>query len=385
MLSTIFKLGIIGVFLSIIPVYFRYNDPGNVRCKAIDLGPLPELKGVLAVNDKLSNVEYVLKDQVEGPESIAAIGETLYTGLYDGRVVKIENGKIVKSIKLTKEKECGTYDTEPRCGRPLGIRRIGNVGESFYVVDAYRGIEIVDFKEGTHRLVFNASQPIAGKPARFLNDLDLLNSDELLITDTSATYGRRNFMFPIIEGLDDGRLFHLKVSTGETKLLVDRLAFANGVQLLPDQSAVLVAELGRGRIIKYHLNGAKKGKTEIWADRLPGLPDNIRLDSQNNLWVGLSLLRYNGAESLLDKLAPYPTLRQFVLDVTPAKWWLTLVPLTRPSYAMVLKMDLNGKILSTLQDPNGEKLGAISEVLETGNYLYFGSFDAPYIGRLKKM
>ncbi|CAJ0572360.1 unnamed protein product, partial [Mesorhabditis spiculigera] len=380
-ISGLFKLGLLGVLLSTIPVYYRYQDAENIQCRPIELKVPPALNGKLAPNDKLSKVEHVLEDRLDGPESLAAIGETLYTGLYDGRVVKIVDGRIVSEIKLTKAKDCGNYDNEPKCGRPLGIRRKGLTGEKFLVIDAYRGIEEVDFADGSHRLIFKAQTLVGGKASRFLNDLDFLNDDEIVVTDTSTTYGRREFMYPIIQHRDDGRLFMLNLKTGQSKVLANNLVFANGVQVLPDKTAVLVAELGAARILKVTIGDTPR--VEVWADNLPGLPDNIRLEG-DHIWVGLSLLRYEGAESLLDKLAPYPWLRQLILDIVPSKLWLSLVPLTRPPHSMVLKMDLKGNIVSTLQDPKGTKLGSISEVLETEKFLYFGSFDAPYIGRLDK-
>lgn len=47
----------------------------------------------------------------------------------------------------------GTYDTEPKCGRPLGIRRLNE--REFIVADAYSGLYTVDFENG--QLIFSYS------------------------------------------------------------------------------------------------------------------------------------------------------------------------------------------------------------------------------------
>lgn len=40
----------------------------------------------------------------------------------------------------------GGYEDEPKCGRPLGIRRIE--GDEFIVADAYLGVFRVNFESG---------------------------------------------------------------------------------------------------------------------------------------------------------------------------------------------------------------------------------------------
>lgn len=40
----------------------------------------------------------------------------------------------------------GGYEDEPKCGRPLGIRRIE--GEEFIVADAYLGVFRINFESG---------------------------------------------------------------------------------------------------------------------------------------------------------------------------------------------------------------------------------------------
>lgn len=58
--------------------------------------------------------------------------------------------------------------------------------------------------------------------------------------------------------------------TNRSDVLLDDLWFPNGVVLSPDNQFVLVSESNRYRVVKYYINGPKKGKTEVFAAGLPG-------------------------------------------------------------------------------------------------------------------
>ena len=59
-----------------------------------------------------------------------------------------------------------------------------------------------------------------------------------------------------------------------SETLLDDLYFANGIALSDNEDYLLVNDLVRARILKYHLKGDKRGKTEVLL-RTPGLPDNL--------------------------------------------------------------------------------------------------------------
>lgn len=46
---------------------------------------------------------------------------------------------------------------------------------------------------------------------------------------------------------------------------------------------------------------------------------------------------------------------------------------------MIIELDQEGLIKRSLHDPTGEVVGSVSEVLDTGDALYLGSFHAPYL------
>lgn len=50
---------------------------------------------------------------------------------------------------------------------------------------------------------------------------------------------------------------------------------------------------------------------------------------------------------------------------------------------MVARMDEAGNIIEAFHDQGGRTLYSISEAFEYGNELIIGSFEAPFIGKLK--
>ena len=52
--------------------------------------------------------------------------------------------------------------------------------------------------------------------------------------------------------------------------MVDNLWFPNGLAVSPDNQFVVVAESSKFRLVKYYINGPKKGAFEVFATGLPG-------------------------------------------------------------------------------------------------------------------
>ncbi|EYC07600.1 hypothetical protein Y032_0069g308 [Ancylostoma ceylanicum] len=376
-ISQLFFYGTIGLLLSWLALFYRYSVPSTRTTQQYELPHRPVLDGPTAVNEKLQGVAYILKDKIEGPESLVVEGDSIYTGLYDGRVVHIKDGKIVTEVRFTKQAKCGSFETEPLCGRPLGIRRLNE--KEFLVADAYLGIFAVDFKSGNFRHIVKSNVPIDGRYMRFVNDVEVLNEDEFVFTDSSSRWDRRHVLHIIIEHEATGRIFKHKISTGKTTVLVDNLFLPNGVQLHPDRRSILFAECNMARIGRLNL---ETNEVTPFALNLPGLPDNIRQGAGDTLWVGMAGVRHAGAPSVIDAAGPYPLLRQIFLDFVPEYWWIKHVHLIRPRHAMVIQLNADGEIIQSLHDTKGTHIQDVSQVSQSGDYLFFGSFHNRYIAKL---
>lgn len=108
------------------------------------------------------------------------------------------------------------------------------------------------------------------------------------------------------------RLIHYNAKTKKNTVLIDGLHFANGVALSQDESFLIVAETGRSRIHRYYLKGSKKGTHDIFIDRLPGLPDNLKGDGQGGFLVPLVVPIDSAHPSMFQIFGPFPLARKFI-------------------------------------------------------------------------
>ncbi|XP_059157273.1 adipocyte plasma membrane-associated protein-like [Physella acuta] len=371
-------IGVVVILLAGVVILILLPSPIE-PVEIIGLPEPPEFVGPLEPNNLLSNAEQVYRNQLSGPESVVVDGEHIYTGTADGWVNHIYQGVIQKLVRFGKG-PCGGYENETTCGRPLGMRMDKN---GFLIVaDGYYGLFKVNVATGDATTLYSSNTPVNGKKSKLVNDLDIGADGKIYFTDSSTKWQRNNFDKILFEGVANGRFLEYDPSSGETTELVDGLFFPNGVQLIKDKSAVLVAETCRARILKYDL---KTKKTTVWADNLPGVPDNIRYSkATGTYWVGLAFIREKGKFSLLDSLTPYPMLRGILSKILSINGLLKMKQYLQPTSVATMAVELNenGVITKSLQDKTGEVLSSVSEVEVADGVMYFGSFHSNYIGRL---
>ncbi|XP_064020715.1 adipocyte plasma membrane-associated protein isoform X3 [Pogoniulus pusillus] len=303
----------------------------------ISLKEPPLLAGVLEPNVKLRKAERLWENQLVGPESIANIGDVLFTGTADGKIIKIENGEI---------------ETIARIGH-------GPCGET--------------------KMLVSTKTLIEGQKLSFLNDLTVTQDGrKIYFTDSSSKWQRRDYLFLTLEGTDDGRLLEYDTVTKEVKVLMVGLRFPNGVQLSPAEDFVLVQETTMARIRRYYVSGLMKGGADMFVENLPGLPDNIRLSSSGGYWVAMSAVRPNPGFSLLDFLSEKPWIKRMIFKLLSQETVTKFVP----KYSLVVELSETGSYRRSFHDPNGVTVAYVSEAHEHNGYLYLGSFRSPFICRL---
>ncbi|XP_074758614.1 adipocyte plasma membrane-associated protein isoform X2 [Athene noctua] len=317
----------------------------------ISLKEPPLLMGVLEPNIKLRKAERLWENELVGPESIVNIGDVLFTGTADGKIIKIEDGEI-QTIARIGHGPCGTREDEPMCGRPLGIRVGPN--NTLFVADAYYGLYEVN-------------------PGTVTRD-----GRKIYFTDSSSKWQRRDYLFLIMEGTDDGRLLEYDMVTKEVKVLMVGLRFPNGVQLSPAEDFVLVQETTMARIRRYYVSGLMKGGADMFVENMPGLPDNIRLSSSGGYWVAMSAVRPNPGFSLLDFLSEKPWIKRMIFKLLSQETVMKFVP----KYSLVVELSETGSYRRSFHDPNGMIVAYVSEAHEHNGYLYLGSFQSPFLCRL---
>lgn len=336
----------------------------------------PQMKGCWEPNLKLREAERIYEDQVLGPESIVNIGDVLFAGTADGKIVKLI-GRRVHTLTRLGKLPCGSREQEPSCGRPLGIRAGPN--GTLFVADAYLGVFEVNPSTGESTRLVSGGQLVAGRKLSFINDITVTRDGrKLFFTDSSSRWQRRDYLQLLMEATDDGRVLELDLETRDLTVVMENLRFPNGIQLLPDEESVLVAETTMARIRRVHVAGLNKGGMDTFVENLPGFPDNIRPSSGGGYWVAMSSVRPNPGFSVMDFLSQRPWIKKFIFKLFSPEVLMKF----SPPYSLVAELHDGGVCSRSFHDPGGLVAGYVSEVHEHQGSLYLGSFRSNYIAKL---
>jgi len=330
--------------------------PTKVQPVAWNPPPAPSLtSGVYADNQRLKGVERVGPADIAGPEALLLESNMLITGLHDGKLIHTSiDGNETKVLADTG-------------GRPLGLARHPN--GLLVIADGVKGLLSLDAQGQLIPLTTTAG----GVPFGFTDDVAIDTEGHFAyFSDASSRWGYGKDGDAIIEHGGDGRLLRYDFQTGKTTVLLDKLEFANGVTLGPDDSFVLVNETGAYRISRYWLTGPKAGTHDLFIDNLPGLPDNLSFNGHDRYWVAL----YAPRNALLDRTASHPFVRKMIARA------MTVLPKPVEKRAFALGLDLDGKVIANLQDASSGNYSPITTVREYGDWLYFGSLKAMNMARL---
>jgi sugar lactone lactonase YvrE len=346
-------LGIVGILVLLIVIFLLQSAP--IDPAAYTPPKAPELTGVLAPNNLLQKAELLARGNISGPEEVAVDNQgRVYGGSQDGKIMRLlPDGKLEVFVETK--------------GRPLGLQF--DKKWNLIVCDAYKGLLSIDPQGKIMVLATTAD----GGPFRFTDALDISSDGTIYFTDASSKYQQDEYLYDLMESKPHGRLMSYDQATGQVKVLLKNLYFANGVALAQGEDFVLVNETYRYRIVKYWLKGPKAGTHEIFIDNLPGFPDNISSNRKGTFWLALFTVR----NDVVDKLHPFPLLKA-QMSKLPKVFW----PKPKP-YGFVLALDENGKITQSLHEPTGNHLKEITSAREYGDFLYLGSLHNDRIGKYK--
>ncbi|KAK4481622.1 hypothetical protein RD792_012526 [Penstemon davidsonii] len=227
-----------------------------------------------------------------GSESLAFDSENggVYTGLNDGRVVKLKDPKtgfvdFATTVSSRSKKLCdGTKGDLKICGKPIGLEFYQKTKE-LYVVDAYRGLFVVGKEGGV------ATQLSGGTHFDFADAIDIdTTTGVIYITDIGDILLRNPNMSDILFRGDDrgGRLLKYDPKTKKIDVLLKGLAMPAGLAISKDGSFVLIAEYLTCKITRFWIKGPKANTSETLV-QLPGNPDNIKRTSSGDFWVAVNI------------------------------------------------------------------------------------------------
>ncbi|KAM9848225.1 adipocyte plasma membrane-associated protein [Aulostomus maculatus] len=347
-----------------------------IQPDVLSLKEPPVMAGCWEPNLKLRDAQRLFEDRIIGPESIANIGDVLFSGTADGKIVKLI-GRRIHTVARLGSLPCGSREEESSCGRPLGIR-VGPNG-TLFVADAYLGVFEVNPTTGESTRLVSGGQVVGGRKLSFINDLAVTqDGKKVYFTDSSSRWQRRDYLHLIMEATADGRVLEYDTESRELTVVMENLRFPNGIQLLPDEESVLVAETTMARIRRVHVAGLNKGGMDTFIDNLPGFPDNVRPSSTGGYWVAMSAVRPNPGFSMLDFLSQRPWIKKLIFKIFSQDVLMKFIP----RYSLVAELHDGGVCSRSFHDPGGLVAAYVSEVHEHDGSLYLGSFRSPYIAKL---
>jgi sugar lactone lactonase YvrE len=311
--------------------------------------PNPAGQGVFTANQKLDAAELLTLGPE--PEGIAFDDAgNLYTGLVDGRILRADQNGTIATFANTQ-------------GRPLGMNF--DADGNLIVADAKKGLLSID----ASGVVTILTDSVDGEKMIFVDDLAIARDGMIYFSDASQRHAYGHDLLEIYEGRPTGRLVSYNPTTGETRILLDNLYFANGVALSRDEDFILVNETFRARITRYWLSGEKAGTHEVFIDRLPGFPDNITEAPDGGFWLALPGPRTDQIDALIAS--------PFVRKIAWRIFNLGISPVEQHSWAVKLTAD--GVPVASLEDASG-RIYMVTSVIEKAGKLYLGSLATEYIG-----
>ena len=313
----------------------------------------PKMEGALRENSALSSVKLLAEGKLNGPEDIAVDNNgTVYTGLEDGRIVKISpDGEVVTFA------ETG--------GRPLGLQW-GPRGD-LIVADGGRGLLSVNL-EGEVTVLVPRAETV---PLEMADDLDVSSSGLIYFSDATGSEVGMDYYQDLMIHRPLGRLLRFNYYTDDLEVLLTGLYFANGVALSPDEDFVLVSEMSEYRITRLWLKGPRVGDRDVFADNLPGFPDGISGDGDGNYWVAMVSPRMWFVDNIV---LPNLWLRKLLMHFP------TWTRLSGASYGFIIQLNSEGEIVESLHDPSGKSLSGITNVIERDGKLYIGTLEGDAVG-----
>jgi len=221
----------------------------------------------------------------------------VFTGTEDGSIFRVSHdGKKIDRVAQTG-------------GRPLGIEI--DLDGRLLVCDSDRGVLRVDTATGKVEAVADS---VAGRKMVFCNNAAIASDGTVWFSDSSTKYPLSKWKEDFVQNTRTGRLLSM-APDGSIEVVLDGLAFANGVALSKNEDFVAVAESGARTVVRRWLTGNRAGMRDMLCQNLPGYPDNIARGSDGLIWVTLG----SPTDPLVERLQAAPMLLRKLVTKIPER------------------------------------------------------------------
>ncbi|PUA79638.1 SMP-30/gluconolactonase/LRE family protein [Nocardioides currus] len=296
---------------------------------------------------------------VPGPgaeDVVVAPDGSVYTGTEDGTIHRISpDGARIERVARTG-------------GRPLGLELFDD--GDLLVCDAEAGLLVVHVADGSVETLLT---DVDGRRMRFCNNAAIAADGTIWFSDSSLHYGVAQWKDDFVQDTRTGRLVRRDVD-GTVTVVLDDLAFANGVALSSDEQFVAVAETGARTVVRWWIGGPRAGERDFLVQDLPGYPDNISRGSDGLIWVTIA----SPTDPLVERLqtAPLPV-RKLVTRIPEA-----LQPKPKRTIRVQAFAD-DGTLVHDLDVPDGG-YHMVTGVREHDGRVWMGSLHEPAVAVLDR-
>ena len=321
--------------------------------------PPPALEGVLAPNNRLSEVRRLDLSEIVSTEDIAIAADgSFYMSGIDGALYRIPpspdpyNPNVERVIQVSEERLLGLdwYD------------------ENTLAIGAASGLFSLDLE------TLNLQRLSIGSPRRafgFINDLQVDPDGGVYFTDSASHWEymgltpARSRTYELLANIASGVLYYEDPVTGASHIIEERLHYANGVSVSTDRRSVFVSETTHFRVRQIAARGLSGNRNEYLVENLPGNPDGLVSDGMCRLFIATTGPR-RGFTRLLRR-SPFWTKMLMKLG-----WTTPLVP--AEGRGMILVVDeRSGEILDSFQSQDGTVKSIANIVLTGAGGLWFTS------------
>jgi ribose transport system permease protein len=340
------------------PIYHRMGETPSA---------LPGSGTPYALNNKISETEYIGLGELEGPEDVILDRDDhLYCGTRHGEIVRFfaPDHKRWEVFAHTGGFPLGlAFDREGTllsCVGAMGLYAISKSGK------------VTELSAETSR---SYTSIVDDARLRDPNDLDVAPDGRIYFTDSTKRYDAHDWALDSIESRPTGRLLVYDPKTGKTATLLDNYRYANGVCMAHDGKSLFFAESWACRVHRYWIEGPKAGSAECIIRDMPGYPDNINRASDGNYWMAWLGMRTPS----FDLALRHPAFRKRMTRRLPQDEWL----FPNINTGGVVKFDEAGRIVETLGDMTGLSHPTVTSMREHKGYLYIGGILNNRVGRYR--
>ncbi|KXW66375.1 strictosidine synthase [Mycolicibacterium phlei DSM 43072] len=289
----------------------------------------------------------------DAPEDVVVDADgNLWTGLVDGRIVRLSPGDAPKDVDVVATTE----------GRPLGLH-VAHDGR-ILVCTSPGGLLALDPAAGR---LDTLVADVGGRRLTFCSNVTQSPDGTIYFTESTSAFSYAHFKGAAFEARPRGSLFRLDAD-GTAVTVVAGLYFANGVTPTADGSALVFAEtLGR-RLSKYWLTGERAGTVTPLVENLPGMPDNLSTGADGRIWCAM----VSPPSAAAEWLAPRSPLLRRLLWRLPDRLQPTLKP---EVWAVAFDPD-SGEAVAGVRTEH-PRFGLVTGLVEAHGRLWMGTIGFP--------